>query len=386
MLTHETTTGTFLARMLVETRDEIRDEWLRLIRMEGLPHQQSRVREDPAAFAQRITVILDATAAYLGEPDPVRRQAAREALVDLYRGFGRAWAAEQGAAPALAIGAPRAMQAASRLLLTRYAARLQPDELLDCVTTLNALVMDLTMARVFGYLSAKEEALQEQRQTVGRLVDELAGVETKERRSLALELHDGLAQRLVSIYSGIQHAERLAPRDVAATRGELARLHVIARDTIRDARATIRDLHFGVTGQGGGFAALGDYMNDLEADSGVRHRFIVGGRPSALAPSREALVVRIIQEALVNAHKHAGATEVRVVVEHGDHELTVTITDDGVGFSVDEALARSRRRGRFGLIGMQERAQLLGATLQITSCKACGAMVRLVVPHEASHG
>jgi signal transduction histidine kinase len=375
-----------LARLLQECRDEIADEWLRLIASDGLPGQQRRLWQDPAGLRAGIDRILNHALAYLCQVEPAARATAREALLALYRGFGREWAEREGAAPARAVGPPRSMEATSRVILRRYAPELPREELLDCVAALNALIMDLAMARMYGYLSYKEEVLATQQQTVLRLADELARVETKERRSLALELHDGLAQSLVSLYSGIQHAERLVGRDADATSTELQRLGDIAQATIREARGMIRDLHFGVTGQGGGFAALGDYIADLEADGDVRHEIHLAGFRAALPPAQEALLMRIIQEALINAHKHAGARSITITVAPVDGGLSASVTDDGCGFRVEEALARSRRRGRFGLIGMHERAQLLGATLVIESAPGQGTSVRLTVPRAARDG
>jgi two-component system sensor histidine kinase DegS len=251
--------------------------------------------------------------------------------------------------------------------------------------TLNGLAMELSMARVYGYMHYKDEELAGQRATVSRLMDELTHVETNERRSLALDLHDSLAQRLVSLFNGIQHAERLVTRDPSSTSQELSHLKQIARDTIRDARNMIRDLHFGVTGQDGGFAALADYLEDLELETGVAHTFRITDPTPHLSPARESLMIRIIQEAVINAHKHAAADRIEIIVSSTSGGIEVLVQDNGRGFEVDTALAQSRRRGRFGLVGMQERAQLLRGTLTITSRPGQGARIRLSLTAEACH-
>jgi len=380
-----TTTGTLLARLLEESRAEIATEWRHLLLTRGLPYQQRLAREDPDALRAQFEQIIGLAITSLGALDPEVRREARRQLLDIYRGLGRRWAAAEGADPALAVDSPRITQAASQVLFTKYAASLQPDELLDSMIALNRLAMDLAMARVYGYMSFKEEVLMAQQRTVSRLIDELAQVETKERRALALTLHDSLAQHLVSLFSGIQHAERLVERDLSATRQELLRLKRIAQATIQEARNMIRDLHFGVTGHGGGFSALADYLSDLEADTGIRHEFHCAAPQPSLAPAHEALVIRIIQEAVINAHKHAACDRIQIAVEETETMLSVSVCDNGRGFNVEEALSRSRRRGRFGLLGMQERAQLLGASLTIESCPSKGTIVRLTVPKETPH-
>jgi two-component system sensor histidine kinase UhpB len=142
----------------------------------------------------------------------------------------------------------------------------------------------------------------------------------------------------------------------------------------------IRDLHFGVSSQEGGLSALVDYLADLDEDTGIRHVARIPDSLPSLPPIQESLILRVIQEALRNAHKHAQASCIVVTAEASPGDLTVEIRDDGPGFDVDEALARSQRRGRLGLIGMRERADLLGASLDIDSAPGAGASIRLTVP------
>jgi signal transduction histidine kinase len=374
-----------LAEMLQQSRAEIGETWLRLLATRGLQYQQHRAREDPVAVLASFDQLIESVIISVAAADLAEQRDARERLIALYRRYGRQWAEQEGAEPAEVLDPPRVIQAVSHVILKNYGTRLPAEELLEAIAALSALGTDLTTARVYGYMSYKEEVLRAQKKMVSCLVDELVQVETKERRALALELHDSLAQRLVSLFSGIQHSERLITRDIGAARVEIERLRRIAQATIRDARAMIRDLHFGITSPGGGFASLGEYIRDLEADTGIRHHYRMAGRPVALAPAREALAIRIIQEALINAHRHASARRIDVMVEGTADALVVTVRDNGRGFQVEEALARTRRRGRFGLIGMRERANLLSATLEFQSSPSQGTVVRLTVPHVVQH-
>ena len=378
-MVQETAPGSLLGRMLERSRAEIAAEWRRLLADQGLPSQQRMARTEPDAIQTNFDRIIGLAIASLSAPDAEARAGARAGLLALYRQFGRSWAEADGAEPGRAAEPPRVTQAAWRVLLRRHAA-LSRDEWLQVVQEIDALAMDLTLSRVYGYMSYKEELLAAQQRTLASLTDELTRVETQQRRAVALELHDSLAQQLVSLLSGIQHCERLVGRDAGAAGRELVRLRRIAQDTIRDARGMIRDLHFGGTAPGGGIAALGDYVADLEADTGIRHTFRGAGAAGELGPTQEALVLRIIQEALINARKHAAPGRIDVVIEDAGDALRVSVRDDGRGFDVGEAQDRSRRRGRFGLIGMRERAQLLGATLDIISAPGRGTAVGLTVP------
>ena len=104
-------------------------------------------------------------------------------------------------------------------------------------------------------------------------------------------------------------------------------------------------------------------------------------RDLALAPQSEVAVFRILQEALANAGHHSGAHLVDVELRAGGGELWLSISDDGAGFNVDDE--NGSRAGRFGIVGMHERARLIGAELEVTSRPEGGTRVSLRVPLEA---
>jgi signal transduction histidine kinase len=369
-----------LARLLDEARHEILTEWIALLASQGLPHQRQAVQEDPQRIYASFDAILEGIFPWLRATDADTEARAREDMRAMYREFGWRWAERDDAAPALAVDPPRMTQAIWAVLLRRHDPALDPSAILNCAVTLNALAMDLAMARVSGYLAFKEQLLASQRDTLSRLMDELTRVETRQRQALALDLHDNLAQRLASLFNGIQHCSHVIERDIEAARGELRHLRQVASEALRDARTMIRDLHFGIASRDGGLAAIADYLADLDADTGIRHEARISATLPALPPTQETLVLRVIQEALTNVHKHAAAHRIVVTVDTAPHALVVEVRDDGRGFDVDEALARSQKRGRLGLIGMRERADLLGGTLTIVSAPGAGTTVRLTVP------
>jgi signal transduction histidine kinase len=370
--------------MITESREEIVDEWQRVLAETGLPYQKHMARTNPERVGSGFDRIAGFAIAALSAPASPLGNEARDQLLALYQQYGRRWAQSEGAEPSMVAEPPRISQAIRCVLIKRYASEVRPEELLQVVLLLDTLSMDMALARVFGYMSYKEEVLTRQQHELSLLADELTHVEAQQRRAVALELHDSLAQQLVSVFSGIQHCERLIERDIDAARHELTRLRQIAQETIRDARGMIRDLHFGGTSQGGGIAGLSEYVSDLEADTGIRHTFRRLGPVAELAPTQEALVIRIIQEALINARKHAAPRRINIVIKYDAETLRVSVRDDGCGFDVHEARDRSRRRGRFGLIGMQERAQLLGALLTIVSAPGKGTTISLTMPREGS--
>jgi signal transduction histidine kinase len=99
-----------------------------------------------------------------------------------------------------------------------------------------------------------------------------------------------------------------------------------------------------------------------------------------LTPEREIAIFRIAQEALSNVTRHAQARHVEMRVEFGEARLAISIRDDGEGFAGPSAPSDLASAGHYGLLGMQERAELIGAALQIESSPGNGTKVVLVVP------
>ena len=104
----------------------------------------------------------------------------------------------------------------------------------------------------------------------------------------------------------------------------------------------------------------------------------IGGSYRALSPSLENEVLRVAQEAFANAVRHSGAARVAVDLRYHPNELTLTVCDNGIGFPATDTTMPAK--GHFGLQGMRERADQIGATLNVESSPESGTKVRLSVP------
>ncbi|MGY1709861.1 sensor histidine kinase [Geodermatophilus sp. SYSU D00758] len=196
-----------------------------------------------------------------------------------------------------------------------------------------------------------------------------AGVQ-EERRRLAREIHDTIAQGLAGIVTQLEAAgggqrQERAPR--------------LARQALGEARRSVlalapRDLD-GATLP----AALGSVVDGWAADRAVRADVAVVGDPVALHPEVEATVLRIAQEALTNVAKHAGAGRVGVTLSYDDDEVVLDVRDDGVGFDPAAPAAESS----FGLHGMRQRAERLTGRLAVESRPGSGTAVSLRLPRLA---
>jgi signal transduction histidine kinase len=105
----------------------------------------------------------------------------------------------------------------------------------------------------------------------------------------------------------------------------------------------------------------------------------VGLLGKRLPPATETALYRIVQEALTNAARHAHATRVDVLLERRGDQIVIVVEDNGVGFEAD--LARLAQSGHLGLVGMQERAEMLGGSLVIESTAGAGTTIVVEVPY-----
>lgn len=206
----------------------------------------------------------------------------------------------------------------------------------------------------------------------------LARVE--ERTRIAREIHDTLAQGLTAIALDLEGGLHHLEGDPVRARGRLERALATTRDSLEEARRSVQDLRtLPLVGAPlpQALAALG---RAFTSEHGVRVRVRTHGVAVASLPLRiEAELYRIAQEALTNVHRHAAATEVTIALRVDPRLVALAIRDDGTGFAV-AAATRERTGASFGLVGMRERARLLGGQLRIVSRPGHGTTVRVVVP------
>jgi len=211
---------------------------------------------------------------------------------------------------------------------------------------------------------------------------ELSFVE--ERNRLARDLHDAVVQKLFGVVLAAQSAATLFDRDSDAARGQLERLQELTQDAIQELRSLIFQLRPAAVESDGLAAAIDKHVQVLRRVHRQDIGLEVTGEPR-LRPRVDEEVFRIVQEALHNGLKHAGADRLQVRLEEGEHELLLSVHDDGVGF---DPAASDHRSRRLGLTSMEERAASLGGTLAIESTPGAGTTIRLEVPigHDSRPG
>ena len=207
---------------------------------------------------------------------------------------------------------------------------------------------------------------------VRRLADaQFAAVALEERAKLAREIHDGLAQDLW--YAKLKQS-RLA--ELVQDDGEVRQLTVDVENAIDAALAEARHAIVAMkegSGTGTLIEALRRHVEDYSDRFALQATLTTEGEPPHLGPRAEAEVLRIVQEALTNARRHADATVVRIAVAN-DEMLRITVADNGRGFRPSDVTPG------FGLDSMRQRARVIGAELSVESEPANGTRVELLVP------
>jgi len=199
-----------------------------------------------------------------------------------------------------------------------------------------------------------------------------------ERGRLAREVHDGPAQALSNAIFQVQVVQRLLDRDEAAARAELQQLHDVLTRELKDVRAYMSQLRPPLLADLGLTGAIQEAANQIGSALGIPVEVEIDNTVDALPETVEVVALRVIQEALQNARKHAQPSSIRIRMwqDHGGWGLEVR--DDGRGFNSDDPPVSGRRH--FGLQFMRERAELIGARFEVRSSPNLGTAVRMTIP------
>ncbi|MEU7071621.1 sensor histidine kinase [Streptomyces narbonensis] len=204
-----------------------------------------------------------------------------------------------------------------------------------------------------------------------------AGV-ADERRRLAAEIHDTIAQGLTGVIAQLQAASATPDRERADA--HLRRAAGLARESLGEARRSVRNLGPAALEHDTLPEALRKTVADWAERSGVDTRFTVTGTELPLHDEVAATLLRIAQEALSNAARHSGASRAGVTLSYMDDEITLDVRDDGRGF---DPLAPPERAGTgrgFGLDGMRARAERLTGTVTVEAAPGEGTAISARVP------
>ncbi|HEX4212720.1 MAG TPA: ATP-binding protein [Candidatus Dormibacteraeota bacterium] len=197
----------------------------------------------------------------------------------------------------------------------------------------------------------------------------------EERQRIAKELHDEPVQTLVHLCRMLDRLGEEAKGETA--RRQIAEVRELATSIMEDLRRTSKGLRPPSLDDLGLGASVRRLATDLEQRMPIKARLRVSGQPVRLGADVELGLFRIAQEAMRNVERHSKASQVSISLSYSRRAVRLRIQDDGTGFDVDTDWTRT---GSLGLIGMQERASLLGGELEVRSEVGTGTTVRATVP------
>jgi signal transduction histidine kinase len=212
------------------------------------------------------------------------------------------------------------------------------------------------------YLARKVKAAQ---QSLRGYIGVMTHGQEEERRRLARELHDDTLQSLIALNQRIQIA-RLSLNGTSELEG-LDEIQQLSEDSIQELRRVTRALRPIYLEELGLVAALEMLARETQQVHGIETHFQQSGTERRMTPDAELALYRMAQEALSNVVRHAFASSAEIHLSYLPDQVILLVQDDGIGFIVPDSPSAFAPSGHYGLLGLHERAELLGAKLNITS-------------------
>lgn len=205
-------------------------------------------------------------------------------------------------------------------------------------------------------------------------------VVAEERNRLAREIHDGIAQSFAGVLMKLESSLKVFDQQPKQVKSWLEECEIKLRDGLKEVRHSITALRPSPAAKIGLIPALRRRVEAFQTEGGAEAFFEQTGDKYPLNPEAEETIYMVCHEALSNAAKHAQATEVKVTLVYGLEETKLIVKDNGVGFSLAKAVWKAEAQKRYGIVGMNERAQNLNAALQFDSEEGKGTRVILTIP------
>lgn len=206
-----------------------------------------------------------------------------------------------------------------------------------------------------------------------------------ERKRIAQELHDTLLQGFTSVALKLDALTSTLPPALSKTKEQLQKMLEQMDQYLAEARRSVWSLRSTALENSEDFSkALVKVSERALEGTAIPWSFTVQGPERKITSVIEDNLLRICEEAVANAVKHARPTRVEVALEFGSKQVQLRIRDNGCGF--DPARPQASKEGHFGLLGMQERVEALSGTLSIDSAPRRGTSLRVTVPTDGTQG
>jgi len=240
----------------------------------------------------------------------------------------------------------------------------------------------LRSSEVIGLQVIARDVTEERqlRQNMEYYITQITKAQEDERLRISRELHDDTAQALAGLSRGLDSLVSEQNKLPKPAVKNLEKLHEMADSALEGVRRYSQDLRPSILDDLGLVPALEWLIGDLEKQYGMATNISIKGNQYRLPPEKELTVFRIAQEALSNVRRHSRASRVEMTVDFADDALTLVLSDNGKGFDMPTRASDLVLSGRLGIIGMRERARLIGGTLIVQSEVGMGTTITLRIP------
>ncbi len=250
------------------------------------------------------------------------------------------------------------------------------DELGDLANSFNNMARELKNYTA-QMNSAAEENIEKEKQIQENLhiyVRKVSQAQEDERKRIARDLHDDTIQSLVVVS---RELEDLAGGD---KKSAAAQIQAEVRKIIDNLRRFSQELRPSILDDLGLIPAVKWLASETKKNYGIGVNAEIKGKQRQLSPEAELMIFRIAQEALTNARSHSQASEITFKLVYHDTSISIVIADNGRGFELPDKLSDLTRKGKLGLVGIQERAELLGGTVDINTQRGRGTTLTVNIP------
>jgi signal transduction histidine kinase len=224
-----------------------------------------------------------------------------------------------------------------------------------------------------------QEAIARRNTLRGELLRRSVTAQEEDRQRIARELHDEIGQTLTGLAMGLRGAQQSLNGDLGQVRLQLRQLEGMTVQAIGELSRLVSDLRPSLLDDLGLHAALGWYVDEINRRGSTQVELTLQGLRGRLPPEVESTLFRIAQEALNNVTRHAQASQATVRLACDGKSARLYVRDDGIGFDPAAVLEQETRPG-WGLVGIQERAELAGGGCHIESAPGAGTSLTIDIP------
>jgi signal transduction histidine kinase len=263
--------------------------------------------------------------------------------------------------------------------IIRYGFSAQTEILSFSILAVPPIVLVSLQIKLLADANERQVAEQKKKQSA-EVIRQLILTQEAERKRISRELHDGVVQSLLFTATMAHDVLEETPPNDAAVRQKLEKIVSNSMDMVTETRIICQDLRPNILDNLGLVSAVKWLCEEFQNDTGIEVGFSQKTSVGNLTQEQSLSLFRVVQEALNNIRKHAGASRVRVAIIPYRGRLAIEIEDDGQGFTVGQSGDALAAQGRLGMLNMEQRARSVGGGLDVQSAAGRGTLVRISVP------